>query len=460
MELRPTSERRIAETGADRSPEGLVHCTKKKIAIIVCVVLSVAAIAAVIGAVSAILFGGTDDDHTIPSVSTTQHLPSLVTNVVYPSPSPTTSICQTITDNSLLTFKGILNLTLVTSEIKEVSQVFDLNAIVADKPYLLVMAQNELYVYLMNDDDTLDKLQNISARGDLSYLEMVFFSEYFVFDGTHYVIISSLDSGTNYYNDVYSWDGTKLTVDGIVNLVISAYGNKYSAGWSFIESASQGEAFLANAFGSEWDGVQTENTVIYLFNGTHFNDFQDIYTGMNTKKVSFFQTDDDDIYLAMGSTYSPDTPTSFVYKYNPSSSKFEQHQSFPMKGFTSDIVIFDIEDETYLMHTLFKSADSTDGAASPLYLWNTVSSEFELHQTFNTTNGQAACHIEYCNQHYLIVVSHESDVVMYKWDGEYFVEFSVLYKYAGTPLHACHVFYANGTPYLAVDKLVYIVVQV
>ncbi|XP_070560057.1 uncharacterized protein [Ptychodera flava] len=357
--------------------------------------------------------------------------------------------------NFTRSLESYLNLTIATSDVTPANGIFDLRGFNSGgQAYLVVVTRVEFNVYnVLFCERTLQKIQSVPSRGfSKSYGGWHIASEYFQWNRDHYFMTGTADSDYR-TSKLYKWQGTDFTENRQFTYPLVPYWNglPFSAAWSFIESKAFGKIFLANALANMEDGIFVENTFVYLYNGSEFVLLQEISLRYNVHDIKFFESSDSELYLCIGSWFAYPEQISHVYKYSADISQFVPHQTLPVTGTTSGMIVFDIVGTAYLMHTIFYS----DHDSSPLYIWNTSNSTFEIHQVFNTTEGRSSCHLEYCEQHFLVIVSQHSDSIVYKLEGQHFVEYQNLHNYQGHSLYSCHAFEANGVPYIAVDRMIY-----
>ncbi|XP_070560058.1 uncharacterized protein [Ptychodera flava] len=190
-------------------------------------------------------------------------------------------MCSTI-DGISLKFENYLNLTTGTSDITETSKILSFDSFTLNHTYLLVVTLKELYVYQVFGGGVLQKVQNISSVGSYGHWNSMSGTGSFELNGQYFFILNSYGPHSL---GVYRWDGTQLVEDDIIS---SRYPIYDGLKWSFFESTFYNENFLANAFVSVGDVVETEPSLVYKLNGSQFVYLQEIDTLKNTLDVSVF----------------------------------------------------------------------------------------------------------------------------------------------------------------------------
>ena len=235
--------------------------------------------------------------------------------------------------------------------------------------------------------------QNISTHGAHSW-------EHFVIDGEHYLAVANYRDDTSHDTNsyIYKWNPSSLQFE--YYQTIATHG---AYDWEFFEIDGSYYLMVANYRTGSAD--YTINSVIYKWNPStsQFESYQNIST-IGAANLKVFQINGE-YYLAIAHHYNGSTYnlTSKIYKWNTSTSQFEQYQDIATHG-AADWEHFIIDNEDYLALANYREGtnNSTD---SIIYKWNPSTTQFESYQIIPTIGAFDWEYFEINGEYYLGVAN-------------------------------------------------------
>ncbi|XP_070576863.1 thrombospondin-type laminin G domain and EAR repeat-containing protein-like [Ptychodera flava] len=301
---------------------------------------------------------------------------------------------------------------------------------VSNAKYIAMVIQGACEIYHYSDGFT--HIQTITADTVILALEHI------EIDNEHYLALAlsvSNDTKTS-LQWLYKWRGSDFKKYQIITTQ-----SKNPSGWAFTKANTINgrKYFLAMANHREMTGDELYDidSVIYVWNGHSFIQFQDIRT-KGAYDATFF-TIHGSVYLGFAngvSMYGQNAVSdvhSELYKLNVFGTSFEYHQTLPIPGKSKAITTFNHQGNVFLIDVQRNSSSFASG--SPLYLWNTTTEKFDMRQMLPSHDPPMACAFKINGDQFLVMANFQAgsspvvDWIVYKIDGLKLTQYQVLDTY-------------------------------
>ncbi|MBN2442123.1 MAG: hypothetical protein JXJ04_12285 [Spirochaetales bacterium] len=257
---------------------------------------------------------------------------------------------------------------------------------------------------------TFTLYQKILTHGALDW-------EYFTIEGSHYLAVANYYNGASYdiASPIYRWNFETMLFEPYQEDIIT----HHAYDWEFFTIGDFNFLVCANYYAS---GSYTTNSVIYRWNGSGFEWYQNIQTQGAMDWCHF--TIEEDHYLVVANAYdgSSHNVASYIYRWDSGSEAFVIFDNIMTNG-AIDWEFFTINDESYLT-VANRYSDLSYIKNSRIYKWDPADPGFKLLQPIETYGAYDWEYFSINNDHYLVLANiydgdtHNINSAIYKWEEE------------------------------------------